>query len=245
MARRQRGRNVSDGSVLLIETATRHAVVALADRDGTLVARREWDSAHRHGEQLLPQLDGLLAEAGPRIEDVAAVAVGTGPGSFTGLRIGLATAKVIAHGLARPIVGLSTTRLLALAADAERGANVAVVLPAGVGDRYVARYAVGADAVSELAGPTLVPAAGGVHDALQHGEVVLAVDLPDDELGASAGERGRSAQANLGAAMAHAAAAALAAGELDDVATLVPSYVALPRGVAASTSEMAWSPDLR
>lgn len=227
------------GPLLLMDTATRHAVLALAGADGSLLAVREWDSPHRHGDQLLPQLDEMLSEAKVAPRDLRAVAVGTGPGSFTGLRIGLATAKVIGYTLGCPVIGLSTTMALAGAAGAAGTHDaVAVILPAGSSDRYVARYS----SSTELTAPQLL-AAGRVQSVLEHADLVLAVDLSDDELGASAAEHGRAAQAGLAHAMAAHAAAALRAGRSDDLASLVPSYVALPRG--AVSREVEWSPDLR
>ncbi|HVM29673.1 MAG TPA: tRNA (adenosine(37)-N6)-threonylcarbamoyltransferase complex dimerization subunit type 1 TsaB [Candidatus Limnocylindrales bacterium] len=224
--------------LLVIDTATRRAVVALADGDGALVGTRTWDSPHRHGEHLLTQLDSLLAEAGLSPDRIELVAVGAGPGSFTGLRIGLATAMVIAYTVGCPIIGLSTTAALARAALAE--GSLAVVLPAGAADRYVARYQSG----RELAPPRLAQSTQ-VQAVLEHGDAVAAVDLADDELGRSAAALGRQAQEGMAAALATMSAEALAAGRADELAALVPSYVALPRGVAAGEPEMAWSPDLR
>ena len=235
------------GPLLLIETATRHAVVALADPNGTLVEAEQWQSAHRHGEELLPRLDRLLADSGTPRSALAAVVVGTGPGSFTGLRIGLATAKTIAYSLELPIVGLPTMQLLARAAanaDQASAGRLAIVLPAGVGDRYVARYEVDTVTVLELDPPTLVPAAQ-IRARQTAGDRLVTVDLPPTEAAADADELGRRAQAGLAAALAGEGARALAAGKSADVAALVPQYVALPRGVPAANVEMAWSPDLR
>jgi hypothetical protein len=88
-----RGRDL----LLAIDTATRTAVVAVGARDGGLVAEERWSSEHRHGAELLQHLDLLFARAGITLDDVAAIVAGIGPGSFTGLRVGLATAKVIAY----------------------------------------------------------------------------------------------------------------------------------------------------
>ena len=85
-------------------------------RAGKLLGEQRWESRHRHGEELLERIDRLLAEAGARKGDLAGVIVGTGPGSFTGLRIGLATAKTIAYSLGIPVVGVSTTVAIAHAA---------------------------------------------------------------------------------------------------------------------------------
>lgn len=152
--------------LLAIDTATSRASLALGDPNGRPLCGRDWTPGHRHAETIVEQLADLLAEQGLRPNDLGAIVVGTGPGAFTGLRVGLATAKTLAHELDRPIVGVATTAALALAAAGRpRGARVGaprvaasgsaatagarpvggvtVVLPAGPSDRYVARYHVG------------------------------------------------------------------------------------------------------
>lgn len=209
--------------ILLLDTATRRPVVGLATDDGNLLAERTWESRHRHGEELLARLDEVLAQAGGHKQDLTGVVVGTGPGSFTGLRIGLATAKTIAYGMGIPIVGVSSTRALALAAATADPAlqEVTVALPAGAADRYVHRF-------------TLT---GGV--PVEAGQPELVATTPTgDELD---GEQ----ISGLAAALAQLGAAALRSGQSDDPQKLVPAYVALPRGIAAAAAEMTWSPDLR
>jgi tRNA threonylcarbamoyladenosine biosynthesis protein TsaB len=209
--------------ILVLDTATRTPVVALAATDGTVLAERHWQSRHRHGEELLARLDEVFAEAGANRRELTGVVVGTGPGSFTGLRIGLATAKTIAYALAIPIVGISSTRALALAAvradpDATK---VTVALPAGAADRYVHTFRV----VDGMPVETKPPA-------------LLATPPKTDE-------RDGEQIGGLAAALAWLGAVALSAGTTDDPATLVPAYVALPRGIAAVAAHMTWSPDLR
>jgi tRNA threonylcarbamoyladenosine biosynthesis protein TsaB len=209
--------------ILVLDTATRTPVVAVAATDGTVMAERRWQSRHRHGEELLGRIEEALAEIGAGRRDLTGVVVGTGPGSFTGLRIGLATAKTVAYALGIPIVGVSSTRALALAAakaDASL-AEVAIALPAGAADRYVHRFRITGGLPLELAEPqlTAAPPASGEID-------------------------GESVQ-GVATALAQLGAAALRTGETDDPATLVPAYVALPRGLAPAAAEMTWSPDLR
>lgn len=209
--------------ILVIDTATRRPIVALASRAGALLAERTWESRHRHGEELLARLNEVLAEVGGRRQDLTGVVVGTGPGSFTGLRIGMATAKTIAYAMSLPIVGVSSTRALALAA-ATADATLAVVtvsLPAGAADRYVHSFRMD----------------GGLPVA--SGEATLTASA------AAPGEVDGEAVLGLAAALARLGVAALTAGEAVDPATLVPAYVALPRGAAAVATEMTWSPDLR
>lgn len=209
--------------ILVLDTATRRPIVALAADDGSVLAQRTWESRHRHGEELLARLDEALAEAGGRKQDLSGVVVGTGPGSFTGLRIGLATAKTIAYALSIPIVGVSSTRALAQAAAKANPelSDVVVALPAGAADRYVHRFKVTGSVLVEAAQPHLVatPPKGDELD----GEQIM----------------------GLAAALAQLGAAALCSGHTDDPQTLVPAYVALPRGIAAAAAEITWSPDLR
>lgn len=227
------------GRLLIVDTATRHPTLALAELDGGLLGQRQWESRHSHGERLLEELDALLDEHSESATGLGAIVVGTGPGSFTGLRIGLATAKVLAYSLGIPVVGIPTARALALAAGL---ADAVVTLPAGASDRYVASYAVVDGAARELADPTL--AAGPV--AAGDERNLVAVDFgPAAGVPAEAIERGRRAMAGLAEALASEGARRLATGATDDVAALVPAYVALPRGITRAAEDIRWSPDLR
>jgi tRNA threonylcarbamoyladenosine biosynthesis protein TsaB len=167
---------------------------------------------------------------------VAALAVGTGPGSFTGLRVGLATAKIIAYARDLPLLGVPTSDALrrAALAVAPESAAVAIVLPAGVHDHYLVR--VGQE-------PILV-APGGLEEALG-GDQALSVDMDPGPAGEAAARLGEAAVAGLPAALLALAARRLAVGELDAPAGLVPAYVALPRGVSRAAEELRWSPYLR
>ncbi len=99
-------------ALLAIDTADRTAGVALAV-EGAVVAEHVEMSAARHSERLFSLLDGMMAGAGASRADLCAVAVTHGPGSFTGLRVGLATAKGIAYALGLPVFGVSTLEALA------------------------------------------------------------------------------------------------------------------------------------
>jgi tRNA threonylcarbamoyl adenosine modification protein YeaZ len=218
---------VSAPVLLAIDSATTRVVVALGAPDGTLLDAVDWPAGYRHGETLLPAIDDLLGRAGVDRTHLGAVVVGTGPGAFTGLRVGIATAKGLAHGLGCSIVGVSTAEAL-LAGAAPRSV---LLLPAGPSDRLLVRQGEAA---------RLVPA--GSEPELQAGETLIAVDLAD-RAAADAVARGETARAGLAAALVAISAERLRAGDVDDLALLVPEYVTLPRGVRSEGGEVAWSHD--
>lgn len=104
------------------------------------------ETGSRHSETLLPVIGGLLGKAGLAPSDVEAVAVTSGPGSFTGLRVGLSTAKGLALAAGIPLAGFSTLKVLAEALAQESGAApgtmVCALLDAGRGQLYRGLYAV-------------------------------------------------------------------------------------------------------
>ena len=94
-------------SILAIDTASSVSSVAVAS-EGKLQAEVTVEAGRTHSETLLSHIEGALSFAGVERSALTGVAVSIGPGSFTGLRIGLATAKAIAYGLGIPLVGVST-----------------------------------------------------------------------------------------------------------------------------------------
>jgi tRNA threonylcarbamoyl adenosine modification protein YeaZ len=224
----------SDGRrdwLLAIDTATSQIVVAAAAPDGTLLGLSTWTAGRTHGAQLLPAIGRLTGETNLRRSRMRGVIVGTGPGAFTGLRVGIATAKALAHELAIPIVGVSSGEAL-LEASGAAGAGL-LLLPAGPNDRL---------AVRPGESPVLLP--GGTDPVARPDDVLVALDLegraPPDALA-----RGEQARTGFAAALVTLGAARLAAGDPDDLARLVPEYVSLPRGVERETGEVAWSRDPR
>jgi tRNA threonylcarbamoyl adenosine modification protein YeaZ len=217
--------------LLALDTATSRIVVAAGALDGTPLGVTTWEAGRTHGAQLLPAIGRLTGEANLRRSRIRGVIVGTGPGAFTGLRVGIATAKALAHELGVPIAGVSSATALLEAAGA--GPSGVLLLPAGPNDRTIVRSG----------GPAaLVP--GGTEPDLRDGDVVVALDL-DGRADPEALARGEAARAGFAAALLRLGAARLAGGSGDDLARLVPDYVSLPRGVARETGEVAWSRDPR
>ncbi|MDQ1487030.1 MAG: tRNA threonylcarbamoyladenosine biosynthesis protein TsaB [Actinomycetota bacterium] len=98
--------------LLAFDTATQAVTVALHDGDRVLAERTMIDG-RRHAELLAPGIAHVLADAGATASDLTAVAVGVGPGPFTGLRVGLVTARALADALSIPVTGVCTLDILA------------------------------------------------------------------------------------------------------------------------------------
>lgn len=151
--------------VLGLDTATRATTVAVVDVAGATVVERRDDPPRgerpRHTTRLLELTVEALRDAGANWMDVGRIAVGVGPGTFTGLRIGVATARALAAARGIPLVGVSTLRSLAhraAATAAGDGREVLAVLDARRGEVFAAGWSP-ATVVDPAAAPLLSPAA--------------------------------------------------------------------------------------
>jgi tRNA threonylcarbamoyladenosine biosynthesis protein TsaB len=134
-------RQPAGSPVLGFDTATPDTVVGLlVDGAEPLELRHTPAAGERpgHASQLLPLAGALLERAGLRFADVGRIGVGVGPGTFTGLRIGVATARALAQGSGAELAGVSTLR--ALAAGAAHDGPVLAVLDARRGEAFAAAY---------------------------------------------------------------------------------------------------------
>ena len=123
--------------ILAIDTTSRVGSVALL-RDGTSGSERLFSPLRGHGGTLLEELDTLLREAGATLADIDLFVACSGPGSFTGLRVGLATARALAWARGRPSTGIGS--LEALAAAGAVGGIVSPVIDARKSEVYAAAY---------------------------------------------------------------------------------------------------------
>jgi tRNA threonylcarbamoyladenosine biosynthesis protein TsaB len=130
--------------ILALETATSRTGVAVLD-GARVLAEVEAEPERGHAAALLPAVEGALAQAGVGLDVIDAFALAIGPGSFTGLRIGLATLKAFALGTEKPLAAVPT---LAALAYPLRAADTAVIacLDARRGELYAAGFRAGADA---------------------------------------------------------------------------------------------------
>lgn len=173
--------------VLALDTATPHTVVGLQlQPGGPIVERRHAPHAGErpgHAQQSLSLIAAALDEAGLQLTDVARIGVGVGPGTFTGLRIGVSTARALAQATHAELVGVST-----LAALARPGERTMSVLDARRGEAFVAVYA--ADGTEERAAAAIEPGDLGAWAPLARGDgavrfrdtlEALGVEVPPDD----------------------------------------------------------------
>jgi tRNA threonylcarbamoyladenosine biosynthesis protein TsaB len=124
--------------LLAIDTATRYAGVALYDGD-RILSETSWLSDRNHSVELMPTLVRMLDRQGLGAKDLSAVAVSIGPGSFTGLRIGVSVAKGLAQAQNIPVFGVPTLDVLAYQ-HSEQRRPIWTVIQAGRGRLCVALY---------------------------------------------------------------------------------------------------------
>jgi tRNA threonylcarbamoyladenosine biosynthesis protein TsaB len=124
--------------LLALDTSTRQSSIALCTED-ELLGEYVWNAGTNHSVELLGHLQRLLTENQLTMQQIDAVAVATGPGSFNGVRVSLSTAKALAFALKKPLLGVSTLDSIA-AQQRQWRAPVCAILEAGRGELYAASY---------------------------------------------------------------------------------------------------------
>ncbi len=141
-----------------LETSTRRGSVALLE-DGRVVGCLEHEQPNSHAELLLPLVERALAAAGWPKSSLDRLGVGVGPGSFTGLRVGIALAEGLSVGLDRPLIGVGSLLTMAHGALVERPAGpCCALLDARRDELFAAIYRVESDGTRELHAPVALPA---------------------------------------------------------------------------------------
>lgn len=186
--------------ILAVDTSLPLLSVALL-RDETVIGAVSLEGKGSRNEKLLPSIDWLLAETGVAREAIDLYAVTRGPGSFTGVRIGLATVRGLALVVGRPVCAMSTHEAVAAAA----GGDV-VVDDAGRGEFYVSEVAGGA----EISAPRLI--SGDERSSLR-GKIVVVSEVTQRQ--------------NVAAGAARVALRAAREGSLDRYSDATPIYVRL------------------
>ncbi len=147
--------------ILAIETSSEQASCALLR--GETVISRVSEGVRTHSQSVLPMIQELLAEAGIALKDCDAIAFGSGPGSFTGVRTACGIAQGLAFGSNLPVVPVVTLDAMALACHQQQGApEVLAVLDARMGEVYWAQYRFDRDAAPVAVLPPALSAPDGV-----------------------------------------------------------------------------------
>ncbi|HEV2066235.1 MAG TPA: tRNA (adenosine(37)-N6)-threonylcarbamoyltransferase complex dimerization subunit type 1 TsaB [Thermomicrobiales bacterium] len=210
------------GWLLALDTATDQAGIALFD--GVRIAEVSWPAGRRQTVRLLPAIEGLLAACDISLDAVGAIGVAIGPGTFTGLRVGLSVAKGLAALSERAIIGVST---IAIAAEpyGSSGDPVLVTLPAGRG-RVVWAVKEAGEEAGEPVNSSLEELAAVLAD---HPEFLLAGELLPDQrehlLAVHHHAAPITASARRPSSLARLAWERWLRGELDDPELIEPIYL--------------------
>lgn len=222
--------------LLALDTSTRQVGLALLDPQRGVLAEWTWRVGDYHTQTLAPMVRSLLAQVGVGWEEIQALGVALGPGSFTGLRVGLALAKGLAYARRLPLIGVPTLDVVAAGVPLEAKAHLVATLEAGRGRLAVNWYRPAQEGETPTAG-------GWVHE--RGPEVLTAEQLAHAirQRTLVAGELRPEEQARLRrrwkkvrvlspawrvrrpALLAELAWARWQAGQRDDPATLAPMYL--------------------
>lgn len=134
--------------ILSIETSTRRGSVALLE-NGVVVAANDYEADHGHAERCLPLVQETMAAAGWSRTSPERIAVGIGPGSFTGLRVGIALASGVALALRIPVLGVGSLAAMASVLSPKEFTHRAALLDARRGELFLAVYGPGGETIVE------------------------------------------------------------------------------------------------
>ena len=159
--------------ILGIETATEQVSVAIGGHEGVL-GMFEVCRGRRHAETLTPAIDFLCVQADIELSEISVVAVDVGPGLFTGMRVGLAAGKALAHALRVPMIGMSSLDLLAFPLR-HSDRTIAAVIDARRGELFYALYRTVPGGVQRVTEPRCGRVDDFIGDVMPRGHDVVCV----------------------------------------------------------------------
>jgi len=216
---------------LAFDTSDNNISLAISD-DGDILVELSWQTKQNHSVELMPAICHALSMIGISIEQIEAVFVARGPGSYTGLRVGLSVAKGLSWGLKRPVVSASTLELLAYP-HSFYSFPVFSLMDAGHGEMAGAIYQRQKDLLVPLMKETLL----GIDDIIEKitEKMVICGVLKSDDIHALYSAKGDNIvmpPANMAqrraAFLVGLCLPRLKRGDVENIATLEPIYLRLP-----------------
>lgn len=213
--------------VLALETSADPWGLALADEGGVAASLAE-----RHRMRLsavwAERLQEMLERNGLSVTDLRGLAVCLGPGSFTGLRVGVVAAKTLGQALGLPVVGISSLELMALPLRSAAGLRIAAVLPCRKGEVYAAFYQATGAGLEPLSEPTVLPVEQFLQQLAGEGQPTVFCGRTGQEdipLPANALDAGPACARPSVELLAVEGRNRLLAGQGEDPRTLLPLYL--------------------
>ncbi len=221
-------------NILAIDTATEGCSAALLWNDEILVQAQIAPQAHTR--LILPMVQTLLTEAGANLNQLDAIAFGRGPGSFTGVRIGIGAAQGLAYGAQVPLIGISTLQMLAQGVYRRQQADTVVTaIDARMNEIYLGAYALDAGVMKTIADEVVISpeesvaylstVSGKISNAVATGTGFSSYTELAAQLGLSQNSQDEADNLPWAEDMLPAAQVAFANGEYCDPAEATPVYL--------------------
>lgn len=221
-------------NILAVDTSANVASVALLC-SGKLMGEGMLNNKKTHSEKLMPMIDTILKDSDTDITDIDLFAVANGPGSFTGLRIGVSTVKGLAHAVNKPIVGISTLEGLAFNLF-DTGGLISPIMDARRSQVYNAAYRWENGVFKEVIPPRAIALEDCINDFKNEKKVYFLGDgaaVHKDKIYGQMGERAVFVPANSinqrASSLAVLAEKKAMEGKTDDYISLMPFYLRKPQ----------------
>jgi len=215
--------------ILQIETATTVCSVALA-KNGETIAVKELNERNIHAEVITLYIEELIANNGLKYDDIDAIAVSSGPGSYTGLRIGVSTAKGLCFALDKPLIAVETLESMSQGIIVQNQIEAGTLLCPMIDARRMEVYTALFDAQGNIVKPTSAEIIDqqSFAEQLQFHKILFFGDGAEKcraILGSNANAQFNTAFINSASHLTQKAAEKYAAGQFEDVAYFEPFYL--------------------
>lgn len=226
--------------LLAIDTSTSQIGMALHN-GAQVLAETLWTSKARHTVELAPSVDEMLLHAGVNIQQVLALGVAIGPGSFTSLRVGLSFVKGLAFARNLPVIGINTLDILAAGQPTKSGMTLLCTLPAGRGRLAIERYTCqnNDNTAWKSENAPIILTAAALSETVTQSTIICgdftAIEQQVLKKNTFIQLASPASGVRRPAILAELAIQRWQAGDVDEVTTLAPQYLHLAEPIPAST----------